>query len=76
VTARGKATRKIHAIWDLHPEAFNASLYVAPQFGWAWWDGGAKRVMFSVGVMSGYINTEATGKGIVLGIQPGLVAQF
>jgi hypothetical protein len=55
---------------------FNAAFYVAPQVGWEWWDETAKRVMFSVGVMAGYINTQATGAAFAVGLQPGLVAQF
>ncbi len=55
---------------------FNAAFYMAPQVGWEWWDETAKRVMFSVGVMAGYINTQATGAAFAVGLQPGLVAQF
>lgn len=32
--------------------------------------------MFSLGVMAGYINTDATGAAFAVGLQPGLVAQF
>lgn len=54
----------------------NTSLYFGPQAGWQWWDGGAKRVMFSLGLMAGHIDTAATGSAFVLGVQPGVVAQF
>ena len=55
----------------------NVGIYVAPQLGWEWWDTtGAKSVMFSLGVLAGYINTDATGGAFTIGIQPGLVAQF
>jgi len=56
--------------------AFNAGLAIAPQFGWEWWDGGAKSVMVSMGVLLGYVNTDATGAGFTIGVQPGIVAQF
>jgi hypothetical protein len=56
--------------------AFNAGFYLAPQFGWEWWNGTAQSVMFSIGVVAGYINTVATGSAFALGIQPGIVAQF
>jgi hypothetical protein len=58
-------------------QAFNVGLYVAPQFGWEWWDNGnARSVMFSLGILAGYINTKATGPACALGFQPGLAAQF
>lgn len=58
-------------------QGFNAGVYAAPQVGWMWWDGGnAKSVMFSLGIMAGYIKTDATGSAFAIGLQPGLVAQF
>jgi hypothetical protein len=58
-------------------QTFNVGIYLGPQFGWQWWEAGSvKSVMFSLGLLAGYINTQATGAAFVLGIQPGLVAQF
>jgi hypothetical protein len=57
-------------------QAFNIGMYLAPQIGWEWWDGTAKRVMFSLGILAGYLNTQATGSAFIVGLQPGLVAQF
>jgi hypothetical protein len=58
-------------------QAFNASIYIAPQIGGVWWDDGReRRVGLSLGLVAGYINTDATGAGFVLGFQPALVAQF
>lgn len=58
---------------------FNAGFYVAPQFGWEWWDKVTHKtssVMFSLGFMAGYIRTDATGGALALGVQPALAAQF
>ena len=56
---------------------FNAGVYVAPEIGVTWWDNGdVKSVMLSVGIMAGYINTDATGAAFVLGVQLGLIAKF
>jgi hypothetical protein len=56
---------------------FNAGAMIGPQLGWQWWEGGTpKSVMFSFGVLFGYLNTSATGSGFAVGLQPGLVAQF
>jgi len=57
---------------------FNAGIYLGPQLGGAWWsdDGRGHRVAIVLGLLFGYLNTEATGSGVVLGFQPGLVAQF
>jgi hypothetical protein len=59
-------------------QTFNVGIFLAPQFGWQWWDssGSVKSVMFSLGVLAGYINTTATGPAFALGVQPGLAAQF
>jgi hypothetical protein len=58
-------------------QTFNVGVYVAPQFGWEWWDNGnAKSVIFFLGIAAGYINTTATGPAFALGVQPGLAAQF
>lgn len=58
-------------------QAFNAGVYLAPQFGGVWWaDGAQKRVAFALGILAGYLNTEATGGAFVLGLQPALIAQF
>lgn len=56
---------------------FNAGLYLAPQIGAAWWeDGKGRRVALALGLVLGYINTQATGPAFVLGGQPAIVAQF
>jgi hypothetical protein len=66
-----------HKPGDATELGFSAGVFLAPQFGIAWYDHKVeKRVMLSLGIVGGYLNTETLGNAFLLGFQPAIAAQF
>jgi hypothetical protein len=55
----------------------NIGVYIGPEFGWRWWNekGNGGYFGFQLGLLAGYVDTQATGSGFALGIQPAIVFQ-
>lgn len=60
-------------------QGYNIGVYVAPELGWQWWSDDRKtpsKLVFTIGIMAGLINTTATGSAFALGLQPAISTQF